>query len=348
MSAIAFAYPTFVCPRCRGPLSSTSDAYACAPCAATYPVILGIPDFRVEPDPWISLEDDRTKAIRLHEAATALDFAGSVDAYWSMTPGTPPAQARRFTAHVLEGAQRAAEFLDALAKDDARNGGPSASTGSLATTAPWLEIGCASGDVLAEAADRALPVVGVDVALRWLVIARHRPALASGAQLLVCANGEHLPFAHGVFARVVSLGTLEHCQRADDVLSESARVLRDGGTVTMRTTNRYSLLAEPHVHVWGVGFVPRRWADAYVRWRSGQRYLHHRPLSRRELHAASRRAGLQHVRVGAAQLLPSDHRRLGRLATVLAPLYTLARATPVISPLLGWIAPLLDLSARTP
>ena len=330
------SFPAFVCPRCRGPLSSTPDAYACAPCAVTYPVILGIPDFRVEPDPWISLEDDRAKAIRLHDATTALDMAGSVDAYWAMTPGTPPAQARRFTEYVLEGEQRAAEFLDAIGAEDA------------APAAPWLEIGCASGDLLAAAADRAIPVVGVDVALRWLVIARHRPALATGAQRLVCANGEHLPFADGVFARVVSLGTLEHCRRAETVLSESARVLRDGGAVNMRTTNRYSLLPEPHVHVWGVGFLPRRWADAYVRWRSGQRYLHHRPLSRGELAVALRRAGFTQIRVDAARLLPGDRRRLGRLAAILGPLYTLARTIPVVASLLSRIAPLLDLSSRTP
>lgn len=330
------AFPEFVCPRCRGDLARDLEAYRCAPCAVTYPIVLGIPDFRVEPDPWIGLEDDRAKARRLVDAARDLDFAGSVAAYWAMTPGTPAALARQFTEYVLAGERRAAEWLDGVS-------GPGDQP-----TEPWLEIGCASGDLLAVAARRGLPMVGVDVAMRWLVIARKRPALQGGAQLLVCANGEHLPFRDGLFAHVASVGTLEHCRRAESVLAESARVLRHGGAASLRTTNRYSILPEPHVNVWGVGFVPRRWADAYVRWRSGHRYLHHRPLSRYELSRGLRRAGFRDVRVRPARLLGPDRERLGRLGGAAAPIYEWARGTAGISHGLGVIAPLLDVSGSVP
>lgn len=30
--------------------------------------------------------------------------------------------------------------------------------------------------------------------------------------------------------------------------------------------NRFSLLPEPHVGLWGVGFLSRQTADTYVRW----------------------------------------------------------------------------------
>ena len=102
LTAAAGTFPPFVCPRCRGGLASDADAYRCAPCAATYPIVLSIPDFRVEPDPWIDFEDDRAKARRLVELTAGLDFGASVEAYWAMTPGTPASFARRFIRHSAE------------------------------------------------------------------------------------------------------------------------------------------------------------------------------------------------------------------------------------------------------
>ena len=323
----------FVCPRCHGELTSTAAEYRCAPCAAIYPVVFGIPDFRVEPDPWIDFQDDRDKARRLLDITEGQDLGASVRAYWGMTPGTPAELARRFTDYVLGGERRSAEWLDAM--------GPAPST-----EGPWLEIGCASGDLVATAAGRGIQVVGVDVAMRWLVLARKRPAFLAATPILVCANGEFLPFRGHVFARVVSAGTLEHCRRAEDVISESARVLRPGGDVVFRTTNRFSLLPEPHVNLWGVGFLPRAWADGYVRWRGGQGYDHHRVLSVRELLRGLRSARLDAVKVVPAPLLPSDHERLGTAGRLIGPFYTWARSRPALSAIMRWVVPLLEARGR--
>jgi SAM-dependent methyltransferase len=324
------SWPVFVCPRCRGDLHATPEAYSCAACTATYPIVLGIPDFRVEPDPWIDLDEDRVKARRVIAMTEGAGLAASVEAYWSMTPGTPKEFARRFIDYVLSGERRAAEWLDTMpAQAETARG-------------PWLEIGCASGDLLAVAAQRGIPVTGVDVAMRWLVLARRRPALQGAAHRLVCANGEFLPFRDREFARIVSIGTLEHCRRVDRVIAEAARVLRPGGRAWLRTTNRYSLLREPHVNVWGVGLVPRRWADAYVRWSNGQRYLHHRPLSRRELRRDLRRAGFRDVKVQPASLLANDRARFGAAARIMAPVYEWAARTPGLRVALSVIAPQLE------
>ena len=323
----------FVCPRCHGALQADAHEYRCDSCVAAYPIVFGIPDFRVEPDPWIDFEDDRDKARRLLEIADGLDLAASVRAYWEMTPGTPSEYARRFTEYVLGGEQRSAEWLDAI--------GP-APMGD----APWLEIGCASGDLIATCASRGIQAVGVDVAMRWLVLARKRSALEHADYTLVCANGEFLPFRDATFARIVSTGTLEHCRRAEDVISESARALRSGGDVVIRTTNRYSALPEPHVNLWGVGFLPRSWADGYVRWRGGQGYLNHRVLSAGELLDAMRRARLAAVSVLPAALLPSDHERLGKAGRMISPFYSWARSLPVLSAIMRWFAPLLEARGR--
>lgn len=331
------AWPELVCPRCRGALRTVAADLECAACAAHYPVVLGVPDLRVDPDPWIGLEEDRDKARRVAAASEGTDFAASVATYWAMTPATPPALARRFTAYVVDGERRAAEWLDVVAADE-----------RPAPAGPWLDIGCATGDLLAEGARRGVPMVGVDVALRWLVLARRRRGLQDGSQRLVCCNGEHLPFRDGTFARVVSVGTLEHCADGGAVMRESARVLAPGGVARLRTVNRFTLLPEPHVGVWGVGFVPRRWADRYVRWRSGQRYQHHRPLSPRELVHAMRRAGLGAVRVTPAALLPSDIDRLPTAARRIVPLYRWVRRTPLLAGAVAWTAPVLDARGAAP
>lgn len=323
--------PPFVCPRCHGPVEHAPDAYTCRACPAAYPIVLGIPDFRVFPDPWIGFDDDREKARRLATMIATLPFDAAVRAYWEITPGTPRPLAERFTAHVLSAETRAGDWLDWLERTE----GPS-------LDGPWLDIGCGTADLLAAGRQRGVSVVGVDIALRWLVVAARRPALVDGGAQLVCANGEHLPFAPGQFARVLSLGTLEHCHDAERLVAESKRVLRPGGLVRVKTVNRYTLLREPHVGVWGVGLVPRRWADRYVRWRSGQRYLHHKPLSSRELARGLRRAGFSGVSVAAAALLASDRARLGAAASWAAPMYERLRTSPVVRSMMRWVAPLLD------
>ena len=177
--------------------------------------------------------------------------------------------------------------------------------------------------------------------MRWLVVARRRAELAGAPVDFICCNAEHLPFADRTFARVVSVGTLEHCRDAEQALAESNRVLVSQGDIKIRTVNRFTMLSEPHVGVWGVGFVPRRLADRYVRWRGGQGYAHHRPLSSRELRRGMRRAGFTAVRVEPASLLATERARLGS-AQWAGLAYERARRLPLVSAVLRASAPLLE------
>lgn len=325
----------FVCPRCRGVLERREDAYRCDPCAARYPIVLGIADFRLAPDPWIGLEEDREKARRLADRTSGLDFAETVRAYWAMTPETPRALAERFTARVLDAEARAEAWLDSMPADE-----------RVLPEHVWLDVGCGTAALGAAIARRGGSSIGVDVAFRWLYVAQRRPSLARSKVVLVCANGEHLPFAARSVDHVTIAGTLEHCGDPGAVVSEGARVLVSGGSVRVRSVNRYSLLREPHVGLWGVGLVPRRWADAFVRWRSGQRYEHHRPLSRRELGRDLNRAGFARVGVRAAPLLASDRPHLHGVLRLASGFYQRARALPVLGAGLAWIAPELEAHGR--
>jgi SAM-dependent methyltransferase/uncharacterized protein YbaR (Trm112 family) len=331
------ALPSFVCPACRGTLAhhiGQDEHYRCARCDRVFPVVIGIPDFRLRPDPWIGFEADREKGVALEAETIGADFESTVRAYWRRTPGTPPEQAERFTQFVVSAEPRAAEWLAGVSAAERPRGW-------------WLDVGCGTADLVLAGTRRGQRIVGIDIAFRWLVVARRRLQRAGVSAPLVCCNGEHLPFPDRSFRRVVSLGTLEHSLDADALVAESARVLEPNGRLHVRTVNRFSLLSEPHVGVWGVGFVPRRWADAYVHWRSGQRYQHHRPLSVREIGLAARACGLRDVRVHAAALLAADRARLGALAAV-APAYEIARRAPALGRVVRWGAPLLDLEASRP
>jgi len=320
-----------VCPRCHGGLGARPDAFDCVRCRVSYPVVLGIADFRLVPDPWIGLEADREKARRLAERSHGASLEAMVRTYWSMTPGTPGDQAARFVRHVMTAEERSREWLDRMDAPGTRPAGM------------WLDVGTGTGDLACVIAEQGGHAIGIDVALRWLVVARRRAELAGVAADFICCNAEHLPFADATFSRVVSVGTIEHCSDTDRVLGESRRVLGKNGDARLRTVNRFTILREPHVNVWGVGFVPRRMADRYVRWRGGQGYEHHRPLSSRELRSGMRKAGFRSVRVDAAPLLAAERDRLGDARWV-AYGYERARRIPLVRSALRLTAPLLEAS----
>ena len=332
----------FACPVCRGSVEAIRvDApnpgvtgFACQVCVRTYPVLLGIPDFRVAPDPWIGIEEDRAKGERLErDTAGATDLDTMVRAYWRMTPDTPPAQAERFIAHVLGAPPRSRAWLDAV-------GVP------LNAREQWLDLGCGTADI-ADAVGEETTVVGVDVAFRWLVVARRRLLLSGREPRLVCANAEALPFPDALFDRVVSLGTVEHVADAPRALRACYRTMRPGASLHLRTVNRYSLLPEPHVGLWGVGWMPRAMAEWWVMARTGGSYRHHHPLGSGALRRALRAAAFERVAVRAAALLRTDRDRLLQsplrlVAPLAVPLYAVACRVPVLSWVVRTVAPLLD------
>lgn len=319
----------FVCPACRTSLTPAPDEYACDRCHRRYPVILGIPDFRLDADPWLSIEEDRAKGIRLEQSTTGQPLAETVAAYWRMTPATPANRAERFIEHVLGAERRSREWVEAEG------------LASAADSSTWIDLGCGTAD-LSSVLDPRRRVMAIDIAFRWLVVARRRlQARGLDNVTLVCASADALPLANGTAGRVLSLGLLEHVSDAERVLQEVRRVLVPRGHLHLRTTNRYSILPEPHVGMWGVGFLPRRTAERYVTWRTGQQRAPLRPPSAGELRRALSRTGFSGIVVGPATALPSDLDRLGR-SRALASAYSLCRRWPLASRVLTWIAPVLE------
>lgn len=252
------------CPLCKGDLRETGDRQwelRCDACDRQFPVILGIPDLRIFPDPYIGIEADRTKGLRLAERFDDLDFAGLVDFYYSITDVVPPKHARQYRRGLMGAAARAEA---ALAAWESCNGASDCSgSGSL------LDIGCGTAPLLRVAAPRFDKLIGIDIAFRWLVVAKKRLAEASLDLPLICACAEALPLPDNAFDRVVADSVIEHVRDQSRALAEAYRVMRPGGRLFLATPNRLSLGPDPHVGIWAGGFLPRALIDACVRRQGG-------------------------------------------------------------------------------
>lgn len=326
------------CPRCKGPLAACDAAYNCRGCVARYPVVFGIPDFRLYSDPYISIEDDRRKAARLYERYGTATFRELVELYWSITPDTPPEMARRFTVHALAGIQRGHWILDGLASAK-----PSGRGGAAKRA---LELGCRTGGVLAAMAERFGHVVGIDIAFRWLIIARKALEESGQRAQLVCCCAENLPFEEGAFNLVLAENVIEHAKNPAALLAEAHRALAPGGILCATTWNRLSPAPEPHVRLFGVGYLPRGLQKRYVRRRRGVDYDHVQLMSALGLARIARAAGFRSASVRADALSPAQ---VAMLPRVLRPGVTVFRAmqeVPVFREFLALVAPTVRLIAE--
>src|SRR5437879_9309712 len=70
----------FRCPQCKGSLETETDRFRCSPCEKSYPVTLGIPDFRLFVGPYAKDEttykiDDNRHVMLLIEHFDKMCFA---------------------------------------------------------------------------------------------------------------------------------------------------------------------------------------------------------------------------------------------------------------------------------
>jgi SAM-dependent methyltransferase len=311
------------CPACRVPLRVRGAEWHCDACGRRFPTVAGIPDLRLAGDRYLTLDEDRAKAERL--AATPGGFADGVRAYWEMTPEVPSALAEQYLARALDGEPRAEPHLDRIGRVHGR----------------LLDVGCGTAGLLVAAARRGLQPVGVDIALRWLVLAQRALREAGVEAPLFAADGALLPFTAGSFDIAVSIETLEHTEDQRGLLNACLRVARPGGRRYVVTANRWSIAPEPVSGLLGVGYLPRRLAPAYVRARRGTRYQHFRAVSHAELEAW---CGLDApVRVGPA-VLPAAPPSASSTRRSAQHAYETLLDLPVGRTVLGWIGPYLEVT----
>jgi SAM-dependent methyltransferase len=174
-----------------------------------------------------------------------------------------------------------------------------------------LDIGCGTGGSTRAMAERFGRIVGVDVSFANLLVARRRCRESSLDNVaLICATAEALPFADGTFELINATDLVEHVPQQTAFLREGYRVLAAGGCFCFNSPNRYNIFGpEPHVNLWGVGFMPRRWMPAYVRRFKGMAYAGKRLLSYLELRRLLGRTQGTQYRIYGTAIRRSSARR---------------------------------------
>jgi SAM-dependent methyltransferase len=253
---VHFMHPTLVCPFCRIPLERHDFHARCSQCDRGFESLRGILDLRTADDEYLPNSQDWQVARLLDAQFDALDFRGLLELYYDLIGDLPKALRLRQIDHILSAPARAQQWMQAL--------------GTRVDRGVILDLGCGPGGFLASQPRGHCDWIGLDIAMRWLLLARKRlNEMGREDVTLVCGCAEALPFADDAIAAIVAGDVVEHVRSREILLKETHRVLSANGRMIAATPNRFSLAPEPHVNVWGVGFLPRRLMKPYVKMRSG-------------------------------------------------------------------------------
>lgn len=319
-----------LCPACRASADRQGDGYDCRACGRRFPILHGIPDFRLGPDRYLSLEAEREKAAHLHEFGRRSNLSELVAEYYRITDDVPAEMVRRFAGYVLSGEVRGREMLPKIA------GAPGERI---------VDVGCGSGGLVAAAAAAGFRVTGVDIALRWLVIAAKRLEEAGCSARLICADIERPPFPVASFDSAAAIDLIEHLAGPDEALAEISALLVEGGRIGLTAANRYTIARYPLAGLFGVGFLPPGLRRRYVTLRRGLDTLRYvTPVSPRSLGRALAGAGFTDIRADPLEI--SAARNLTGLTGLVRPVHEGLRTAPILRPLLMAIGPAFEMVAH--
>ena len=326
----------FVCPLCRNDLDILTEGYKCESCEKEYTLHDGIPDFRVFPDPYLNFEEDYERTEIVLAGLHKYNLEKLLEYYWTFSDITPEDLRQKFIDSVMRGEKRARHTLEVFENGTFKKN---------ITAKRVLEIGSGTGNFLEAADGRFERVIGIDIAMRWLHVSRRR-FIDAGLPVppLVCCCAEYLPFADSSFDLVVATSTLEFVADQKKVLSESARVLNDDGVFFVNSVNRFALARDPYAYLWGVGFVPRGWQAAYVRWRRDAVYKT-RTLSYNELNRLAR-PNFSSREFALPDIDSSTLRQFSAFTRFQVYVYRFFKKLPVFSPLFKQIGPGWDVALR--
>lgn len=322
------------CIRCRGSLRAQSDeSVTCTDCGADFPAVDGIPDLRTRDGASTYADDDLADARRLSAACRGANLESVMDKLCDRPEHDDDTRALR-VRQILESPQRLRSQVRGWLA-------PCLSGDEL-----FLDVGCGSGGLLAEAANLGFPAAGIDASMTMLVAAKHMVEAHGGVARLACAWAEALPVADDRLGAVTMYDSIEHVADVGATIAEARRVLKPGGCMAISTPNRFSLAAEPHVFLWGVGWLPRPLQGPYVRWRNGQDYSGTRLLSTWEMaRELKRHAGLQY-RLSVPQVPEEEIAHFSSRRAMLARLYNRIAEFRASRPALLAVGPFFQVVAR--
>lgn len=273
------------CPVCKTELQITADRWSCPQCGRAYTGTLGIPSLGgsdIEPGPVERELIDRQVA--MYDTATIEELAQA-----RLATAATNEERRQFYANYQRSLRERGPAFHRMFQQRLRQQGWADYDRRLA-----LDIGCGSGSGLLALAREFEHVVGLDISLSSLIIAK-KVLAAEGVNnvTLIHASAHHLPLLSDAFDYAMSINVLEHIFTPETMLREVRRVLAPRGVFGGDSRNRFDpFFKEPHVGIRWVGFMPRRWMARYVFWRTRLDYTatHTRLLSHGELAAALKAA----------------------------------------------------------
>jgi ubiquinone/menaquinone biosynthesis C-methylase UbiE len=101
-----------------------------------------------------------------------------------------------------------------------------------------IEVGCGSGEGMAQFEKLRLETIGIDISFEALKLARK-----TSNAVLLGADGFHLPFKDETFSLTYNSGVIEHFEYPKDLslLTEMARITKSGGFVLVIVPNKHCL-----------------------------------------------------------------------------------------------------------
>ncbi len=330
------------CPSCHGDLvgkEQQDSLITCCACRKEFPVIQGIPDLRVFPDPYIDFDQDRQKGEKVASRFHELDFQGLIEYYYSLTSVVPPEHARLYSRGLMAGQARAEttfhNWTKLLDEKDTRE----------FQNVPALEIGCGTAPFLVVASRAFSKIIGIDIAFRWLILGKKRLEEAGVHVPLICACAEALPFPRETFGVVVSESTIEHLRDQPSALSEVGRVLTPQGLLCITTPNKLSLGPDPHAGIWLGGIIPESWIARYVKMKGGippKRQL----LSVSGLKHLLRNAGFHDLKLGLPDVSENQRKYFSKALQIIIDVYRISTKVALTRWFLYKIGPLFLAVAR--
>jgi len=310
----------WACPTCHGRFDTAADSLTCKMCSRRYPLVAELPDFRIEASAWIDFDHDRQRALHIDAVARKDGLSAAILDVFRNSRKFDEKKSQYRLRQALSGIERCdremAGWLAPLTHD------------------PTLDLGVGPGQFVAAAARRGRVMQGIDISLEWLMVAKHWARSLGIEPILAGALAERLPLKDGAIRSVISYDVIEHVGDQNRYASEIGRVLAPGGTVALVTPNRYSLSPEPHVHVWGVGYLPVRWQAGWVKLASGREYSYCRLLSTGEIRRLFQKEAGIDLAVTFPPISDEEIVQFSGLKTKMARLYNLVTQSPVAAPVL--------------
>jgi SAM-dependent methyltransferase len=248
-----------VCPSSGAAVEPGSEEWRCPASGHTYRACLGIPDFRLNGGP------QPAEVRTLVDAFATSTFNELVQLRVPNFSATNEKLRAHFANYRFRMMVRGKRLYD-MARKRAE-----AAYGTLGCERA-LAIGCGVGGSMIPMAKDFKHTVGIDPSLPDLILAKKAAIEAGVADRITLIQGhvQRMPLAAESIDFALAEDVLEHVMDLDGAMQDTGRVLRREGVFVGNSVNRFNMLRpEPHVKLWFLGFLPRRWQGPYAHWRRG-------------------------------------------------------------------------------